>query len=110
MQTAVRQNRRMILQLSPAQAQQAIPQLVDLLIDAVGSGASIGFIAPIDEAAARTYWEGVIGAMREESRVLLVASDDGAIQGSVQLALARCPDAAVARGRCMVLYTKGREV
>jgi GNAT superfamily N-acetyltransferase len=77
----------MILQLSPAQAQQAIPQLVDLLIDAVGSGASIGFIAPIDEAAARTYWEGVIGAMREESRVLLVASDDGAIQGSVQLAL-----------------------
>ncbi|HVP48892.1 MAG TPA: GNAT family N-acetyltransferase [Bryobacteraceae bacterium] len=77
----------MIVRLTPEQTQQAIPQLVDLLIDAVDSGASIGFMPPVDEAAACAYWASVTVAMREGSRVLLVASDGGAIQGSVQLAL-----------------------
>jgi len=45
----------MIVRLTPEQTQQAIPQLVDLLIDAVDSGASIGFMPPVNEDAACAY-------------------------------------------------------
>ena len=57
------------------------------MIDAVDSGASIGFMPPLGEAEALEYWSGVIAAMREGSRILLVALDGGLIQGSVQLGL-----------------------
>jgi ribosomal protein S18 acetylase RimI-like enzyme len=69
------------------QAESDIEQLVDLLIDAVDSGASIGFMPPILRAEALAYWQDVIGAMRTGRRVLLVAMDGGLVQGSVQLDL-----------------------
>src|SRR5438105_15653895 len=77
----------MIAALSAEQAEEAIDQLCELLIDAVDSGASVGFMPPLAEADALEYWRGVIAAMRDGSRVLLVAEDGGQIQGSVQLAL-----------------------
>jgi GNAT superfamily N-acetyltransferase len=77
----------MIVECSAGQAEDQIGQLVNLLIDAVDSGASVGFLPPLSEAEALEYWRGVIAAMREGSRILLVALEDGAIQGSVQLAL-----------------------
>jgi acetyltransferase len=69
------------------QAESDIEQLVDLLIDAVDSGASIGFMPPILRAEALAYWQDVIGAMRTGRRVLLVAMDGSLVQGSVQLDL-----------------------
>ena len=77
----------MVVRFTPVQAEQEIGQLAALLVDAVESGASIGFMPPLGEAEALDYWRGVIAAMREGSRVLLVALDGGVIQGSVQLAL-----------------------
>lgn len=77
----------MIVEFSAEQAEEHIGQLADLLIDAVDSGASVGFLPPLVVADARAYWRDVIAAMREGSRVLLIALEDGAIQGSVQLAL-----------------------
>jgi len=68
-------------------AETRIEELSELLIDAVDSGASIGFMPPLSVEAARDYWRSVIDAIRHHSRVLLVAEEDGLIQGSVQLGL-----------------------
>ena len=77
----------MIAGYTAEQAESDIEQLVDLLIDAVESGASIGFMPPILRSEACSYWQDVIGAMRTGRRVLLVAIDGDVIQGSVQLDL-----------------------
>ncbi len=77
----------MILPFTPEQAERDMQQLADLLIDAVASGASIGFMPPLEESEALNYWRSVIAAMRDGSRVLLVAADGDLIQGSVQIGL-----------------------
>ena len=77
----------MIVRYTAEQAESDIEQLVDLLIDAVESGASIGFMPPITRPQAFSYWQDVIAAMRADRRVLLVAMDGDRIQGSVQLDL-----------------------
>ena len=77
----------MIVCYTAEQAEGDIEQLVDLLIDAVESGASIGFMPPILRAEAFSYWKDVIAGMRAGRRVLLVAMDGEVIQGSVQLDL-----------------------
>jgi acetyltransferase len=61
--------------------------LADLLCDAVNSGASIGFLPPVLRNEANSYWESVEQAMRNGSRVLIVASDASGIAGAVQLGL-----------------------
>jgi ribosomal protein S18 acetylase RimI-like enzyme len=77
----------MILSFTPEQAERDIQQLADLLIDAVASGASVGFMPPLAESEALNYWRSVIAAMRDGSRILLVAADGDLIQGSVQIGL-----------------------
>ena len=77
----------MILAFNPDQAEHDIGGLAELLIDAVASGASIGFMPPLGESEALAYWRGVVHAMREGRRVLLVKMEDGLVQGSVQLDL-----------------------
>jgi len=77
----------MILSFTPDEAERDIQQLADLLMDAVASGASIGFMPPLTESEALNYWRSVIAAMRDRSRVLLVAADGVLIQGSVQIGL-----------------------
>ena len=75
------------ISLTAEQAEQRIAELADLLIDAVDSGASVGFMPPLSRDEALEYWREVIAAIRQDSRVLVVALDGGRIQGSVQLAL-----------------------
>src|SRR5260370_4876126 len=77
----------MILSFTPAEAERDILQLADLLMDAVVSGASVGFMPPLTESEALHYWRSVIAAKREGSRILLVAADGDLIQGSVQMGL-----------------------
>jgi acetyltransferase len=60
--------------------------LAELLIDAVHSGASIGFLAPLSRSTAEQYWRGVLSAVGE-LLLLWVAEIDGRVVGSVQLAL-----------------------
>src|SRR5260370_16031770 len=82
----------MVVRFTPEQAEWEIGQLAALLMDAVDSGASIGFMPQLAESEALDYWRSVIAAMREGSRVLLAALDGDAIQGSVQLALELRPN------------------
>ncbi|GAB3850292.1 GNAT family N-acetyltransferase [Hymenobacter terrigena] len=84
----------LITSLSPAEARALIPQLHELLHDAVDSGASVGFLPPLPAAEAQDYWQSVIEAVEEGHRVLLVARQSGTddLLATVQLDLATRPN------------------
>jgi GNAT superfamily N-acetyltransferase len=63
--------------------------LVALLRDAVESGASVGFLPPLGDAEAASYWATVAAGLREGSRIVLAArADELGLVGSAQLELA----------------------
>ena len=84
----------LITPIGPSEARALLPQLVDLLHDAVDSGASVGFLPPLLAAEAQHYWNSVIEALEAGHRVLLVARQPGddALLGTVQLDLATRPN------------------
>ena len=61
--------------------------LTGLLLDTVSHGASVGFLATIDDAEADAYWHGVEMAVADGTRLLLVAGAGTDVKGSVQLDL-----------------------
>ena len=68
----------------------AIPALAGILIDAVESGASVSFLAPLSLERAVSFWEGVAAGVTHGERALLAARDGGgAVSGTVQLILAQ---------------------
>ena len=73
--------------LNAAEFEIARPSLVALLLDVLGAGDSLGFLAPLDKAAANDYWSGVKAAMEGGAQLLFVAERNGALYGSVQLQL-----------------------
>jgi len=85
----LRLTEHMIASLTAEQAEKNIDQLAGLLMDAVESGASVGFLPPLGMEQALTYWRKVIAAMRRDRRVLLAALEGDLVQGSVQLDLER---------------------
>lgn len=66
---------------------ECLPGLAKLLVDAVDSGASLGFWAPLAQPDAVLYWREVLQGLVDEALVLLVAEDGGEVVGSVQLVL-----------------------
>lgn len=81
--------------LTAAATRDALDDLTRLLQDAVASGASLGFLAPLDDGASQTYWQNVIAKIEQGTRVLLVArAEDGALVGTAQLDLATMPNGA----------------
>ena len=71
--------------LTAAEAAVELPALTVLLLDAVDSGASVGFLPPLETGDAREYWNEVIHAMDSGNRILIAAFLDGDLVGSVQL-------------------------
>ena len=63
-----------------------------LLIDAVNSGASIGFIAPLSLEDARLYWLQVAQDLMQENRLLLSFFKQNTLAGTVQLSLCQKPN------------------
>lgn len=64
-----------------------------LLEDAVASGASVGYHAPLAPHLNRAFWDGVAHQLADGSHKLLVAhGPDGALLGSVQLSLCAKPN------------------
>ena len=60
-----------------------------LLRDCVEGGASIGFVWPMAEGEAESFWRSCVSPITDGTRVLLVArNDSGAIVGTGQLDLA----------------------
>jgi ribosomal protein S18 acetylase RimI-like enzyme len=75
------------LTVAGVDAERAV--LVGLLLDAVESGASIGFLPPLGDDEARSYWATVAAGLREGSRIVLAARDgELGLVGSAQLELA----------------------
>lgn len=72
---------------SEALALRYLAQLNNLLINNVNSGASIGWLPPMQEAAAESYWRSRITEIGAGSRILLFAWEDELIVGSAQLGL-----------------------
>ena len=81
-----------ITRLTASQAHDHLDALVDLLRDSVDGGASVGFLPPLDPAAARAYWDGILAEVADGSRLLLAAFEDDQLAGSVQLELVQKPN------------------
>ena len=77
----------MIRRLEAADAETRLDELSELLRDAVQGGASIGFVLPLQPGEIETYWQSVLAALRDRSRLLLAAFEGEALIGAVQLAL-----------------------
>jgi GNAT superfamily N-acetyltransferase len=79
--------------VDPAAARAAIPELAELLIDAVEGGSSVGFLAGLDRETAMRFWEGVVAAVERGTTLLFVARDEeGALLGTAQLILIQMPN------------------
>jgi len=66
-----------------------IPALCTLLEDCVQDGASIGFLWPMDEGEAESFWRSCLTPVADGMRVLLVARGEaGAVVGTAQLDMA----------------------
>jgi len=69
------------------------PRLGALLIDSVEHGASVGFLAPLEPAAADAYWRRIEHGVTDGRVVLLVASLGAAgVVGTVQLDVDTLPN------------------
>ena len=69
-----------------------VEQLHPLLIDSIESGASVGFLTPIDEQEIKSYWSSVETELASGLRKLFLAYDDGSVIGAVQLSLCSKPN------------------
>jgi predicted acetyltransferase/ribosomal protein S18 acetylase RimI-like enzyme len=67
-----------------APSADAAAGLGELLRDTVGSGASVGFLWPLDGEKARAYWREVFGAL-DDDHCLWIAESGHEIVGAVQL-------------------------
>jgi acetyltransferase len=72
---------------TPDAAYAYLPQLVSLLINNVNSGASIGWLPPLEADEAESWWRSRIAEVAAGHRVMLFAWEDEALAGSGQLAL-----------------------
>ena len=61
--------------------------LVDVLVDCVEGGASVGFMLPLTRERARAFWWRVAEGVTAGERALLVAEDELGVCGTVQLVL-----------------------
>jgi ribosomal protein S18 acetylase RimI-like enzyme/8-oxo-dGTP pyrophosphatase MutT (NUDIX family) len=79
--------------LTSETARDRLGDLVELLQDAVDSGASVGFLPPLSGEVATDYWLSVVAELDAGHRLLLGAVDGARLVGAAQLELARKPNA-----------------
>jgi len=102
--------------------------LVDVLVDAVEHGSSVGFMLPLSRDEAGQYWDGLLPSIRAGSRALWTAMDGKDVVGTVQLELitkkngvnraevqkllvhTRARRHGIARGLMQTLETRAREL
>jgi ribosomal protein S18 acetylase RimI-like enzyme len=90
-------------------ASDLLPELVDLLQDAVGDGASVGFLPPLSHQEALAYWGDVLEEVEAGTRVLLAARDEEGLAGAVQLELPGKPNASHrAEVQKLIVHTRAR--
>ncbi|WP_371668008.1 GNAT family N-acetyltransferase [Streptomyces sp. NBC_00289] len=81
-----------VTRLDGDQLAQCIDELATLLIDAVDGGASVGFLAPLDHAAAATWWRGRAEPVATGRLAVWAARDGARVLGTVSLAFPDKPN------------------
>ncbi|MEH2359034.1 GNAT family N-acetyltransferase [Nostoc sp.] len=81
-----------IVEIEIAQAKARLPELSNILVDAVDSGASVSFMMPFTLIDAMTYWQSILPAVADGCTILLVALIEDRAVGTVQLGLATPPN------------------
>jgi len=81
-----------IVSLGPPVADSALAQLADVLVDCVEGGASVSFMSPFSHADGLAFFRKVAGSVASGDTVLLAASLDDRIVGTVQLGLDTPPN------------------
>jgi GNAT superfamily N-acetyltransferase len=74
-----------IAELSASEYEAAIPGLAALLVDAVESGASVNFLAGLDEATAAGWWRDRVAGVGDGTISPFIAFDGDRVVGSVLL-------------------------
>jgi GNAT superfamily N-acetyltransferase len=77
-----------VRRLQAAELVARLDGLVDVLVDSVDGGASVGFLAPLGRARAERFWRGVVEAVGSGDRVVVIAEDASGVLGTGQLVLA----------------------
>ncbi|WUP39491.1 GNAT family N-acetyltransferase [Streptomyces europaeiscabiei] len=75
----------MISRLDGSPPLSLVEGLADLLVDTVHGGASIGFLAPLDRAAAVAWWKERVDAVAAGGLAVWVARDGDRVVGTVGL-------------------------
>nr|WP_232788930.1 GNAT family N-acetyltransferase [Streptomyces odonnellii] len=82
-----------VVPLSADELHRAADALGELMLDVVAGGASIGFLYPLERAAAVRWWRERVSAVREGRLAVRVVRDGGRVVGTVGLAFADKPNA-----------------
>jgi len=82
----------LIIELSADDADRRLDELAEILVDAVDSGASVSFLAPLSMSDSRVFWRKVIHSVREGAVVLLGAMVEDRLVGTVQMRLDTPPN------------------
>ncbi|MCX4903607.1 GNAT family N-acetyltransferase [Streptomyces sp. NBC_00878] len=89
-----------VVRLTVDRLLRSVEELADLLADTVNGGASVGFLAPLDRAAAVDWWRERAAALSEGGLAVWAAYAEGRVVGTVSLAF---PDKPNSRHRAEVV-------
>jgi GNAT superfamily N-acetyltransferase len=78
--------------LDAPECEALTPQLSEILIDAIDSGASVSFLGPLSRPDADSFWLIVADGIANGERLLFGAFDGEALVGTAQLALDTPPN------------------
>jgi len=81
-----------IRRLGPADLDEQLDALADVLADCVAGGASVGYMWPFPHADARAAFAGFAAEVERGRRLILAAFADGGLVGTVQVILAVPPN------------------
>lgn len=83
-----------IKQIEAEDFESVLPDLMELLRDAVANDASVGFLHPVAPDVNESFWREVHQVIENRNRVLLVSyNSNNEITGTIQLDLATKPNA-----------------
>jgi GNAT superfamily N-acetyltransferase len=82
-----------IRNLDVAEIEPRLPDLADILVDAVVNGASVNFLAGFTHDQAQTFWGSQMQGVASGEKQLLVAESDRGLVGTAMLMFAPQPNA-----------------
>ena len=82
-----------IRSVDAAETEARLPELAEILVDAVANGASVNFLADFAHDQAEAFWRSQVRGIASKEKQLLVAEDDCRLIGTAMLMFASQPNA-----------------